>query len=503
MAMLNRSDWYDLARTTNWTPSYVSREDMFPEIHAGSMGIEQEKWEVYDEPYKTSYPEYVRVQREKDSGVYSVKAALERNRLFEEADPGWRSILKMHYGGVALAEYAAQQGEARMARFGLAPGMRNMATFGMLDENRHAQLQLYFPHELVSQDRQFDWAHKAHHTNEWGAIALRAMGDDIFLARDAVSTAIMLTFAFETGFTNMQFVGLSADACQTGDYSFSHLISSIQTDEARHAQIGGPVLQILIANGKKAEAQKRIDIAIARAWRIFAIVSGLSMDYYTPQENRKHSFQEFANEFIVGQFQRTLLDLGLELPWYWDILMKETEYMHHAYHIGIWTWRPTVWWNPAAGVTPEEREWLEEKYPGWNSTFGRCWDVIVDNLVAGRTDLTLPETLPVICNMSGIPICGIPGDKWSLQDYPMEYEGRTYHFGSEIDRWIFEQEPSRYRDHMSVVDRFLAGQIQPMNLMGALQYMSLGPGEMGDDAHGYAWVAKYVDRVAAAALKAA
>src|ERR1700750_1003163 len=109
MAMLNRSDWYDLARTTNCTPRYVSQAEMFPDMHTGAMGIEQEKWEGYDEPYKTSYPEYVRVQREKDSGVYSVKAALERNRLFAEADPGWRSILKMHYGGVALAEYAAQQ----------------------------------------------------------------------------------------------------------------------------------------------------------------------------------------------------------------------------------------------------------------------------------------------------------------------------------------------------------------------------------------------------------
>jgi toluene monooxygenase system protein A len=41
---------------------------------------------------------------------------------------------------------------------------------------------------------------------------------------------------------------------------------------------------------------------------------------------------------------------------------------------------------------------------------------------------------------------------------------------------------------MSVVDRFLAGQIQPPDLMGALLYMNLAPGEMGDDAHGYAWV---------------
>jgi len=490
MALLNRNEWYDLARATCWTPSFATEAEIFPDVLAGSLGIEAERWQSYDEPYKTSYPEYVRVQREKDSGVYSVKAALERNRLFTEADEGWRSILKVHYGGVALAEYAAQQGEARMARFGMAGGMRNMATFGMLDENRHSQLQLYFPHELLSKDRQYDWAHKALHTNEWAAVALRAMNDDLFLGRDALTVSIMLTFAFESGFTNMQFVGLSADASHTGDYSFSHLISSIQTDESRHAQIGGPVLQIMLENGKKEEAQKRIDIAIARAWRIFAVVSGLAMDYYTPLEHRKHSFQEFASEFIVGQFQRALIDMGLELPWYWDILMKETGTMHHAYQLGIWHWRPTVWWNPAAGVSPEERQWLEEKYPGWNASFGRSWDVITDNLLAGRRDLTYPETLPVICNMSQLPICGIPGDDWELQDYPLTYEGRTYHFGSEIDRWIFEQEPERYRDHMSVVDRFLAGHIQPMNLEGALAYMSLGTGESGDDAHAYAWVEK-------------
>lgn len=35
--------------------------------------------------------------------------------------------------------------------------------------------------------------------------------------------------------------------------------------------------------------------------------------------------------------------------------------------------------------------------------------------------------------------------------------------------------------HLSIVDRFLAGMIQPMNLGGALQYMGLAPGEIGDD----------------------
>lgn len=491
MALLNRTDWYDIARNTNWTPKYVTEEQLFPPMMSGDLGIPVEKWETYDEPYKTSYMEYVGIQRQKDAGAYSVKAALEQNKLFETADPGWLTILKAHYGAIALGEYAAMSAEARMARFGRAPGMRNTATFGMLDENRHTQLQLFFPHAYVSKDRQFDWAHKAFHTNEWGAIAARAAFDDMFLGRNAVEIACMLTFAFETGFTNMQFLGLSADAAEAGDYTFSSLISSIQTDESRHAQIGGPTLKIMIEAGKKAEAQRMVEVGIARGWRLFAILTGPAMDYYTPLSHRKQSFKEFMQEWIIGQFERTLLDLGLDLPWYWDIMMKEIEYLHHGYHLGVWFWRPTVWWNPAAGVSPQERDWLEEKYPGWNDTFGKCWDVIADNLMNGKRELTYPETLPIIDTINQIPICNIPGNGWSVKDHPLEYQGRLYHFQSEIDRWVFQQEPERYKGHMTLVDRFLAGMIQPMNLEGALQYMGLAPGERGDDAHNYAWIDQY------------
>ena len=87
-----------------------------------------------------------------------------------------------------------------------------------------------------------------------------------------------------------------------------------------------------------------------------------------------------------------------------------------------------------------------------------------------------------------------------VQDYPLTYQGRDYHFNSEIDRWVFQQDPVRYRDHMTLVDRFLAGMIQPMDLGGALQYMGLAPGEIGDDAHNYAWAEVY--RALRAAKKA-
>lgn len=491
MALLNRSDWYDIARDTNWTPKYVTEDELFPPQMSDCFGIPRDKWSGYDEPYKTTFREYVKVQREKDAGAYSVKAALSRMKFFQEADPGWLSILKSHYGAIAVQEYAAGMAEARMARFGKAAGMRNMATFGLLDETRHGQIQLYFPHEHVSKDRQFDWAHKAMHTNEWAAIAARHMFADMMNTRDAVSVAIMLTFAFETGFTNMQFLGLAADAAEAGDFTFANLISSIQTDEARHAQIGAPALKILIENGHKEEAQRKVDIAFWRSWRLFTVLTGPMMDYYTPLDKREKSFKEFMEEWIIGQFERNMLDLGLDKPWYWDIFLEELNDTHHGMHMGVWYWRPTVWWNPAAGASTEEREWLEEKYPGWNDSWGQCWDVIGDNVRNGRDDLTLPETLPVICNMANLPIVGPPGKRWKVRDYHLDYKGRRYHFGSEPDRWIFQQEPERYAGHKSLIDRFLEGLVQPPTIEGALKYMGLMAEDSGQDAHNQEWAYDY------------
>ncbi len=122
-----------------------------------------------------------------------------------------------------------------MARFGLAGAWRNMAVLGALDEIRHCQLSLFFAHEFISKDPQYDWALKAFHTNEWGIISARALFDAMMVAGNVVDTAVQLPLVFETGFTNLQFVGLASDALASGDINFANMISSIQTDEARHA----------------------------------------------------------------------------------------------------------------------------------------------------------------------------------------------------------------------------------------------------------------------------
>ena len=194
--MLERSEWYDIARDTNWTPSYVSEEALFPPEMGDPYGIPTEEWETFDEPYKVSYREYVNIQREKDSAAYSVKAALARSKFYDQADEGWASVLKLHYGAVALTEYQACQFQARMSRFGPSPAMRNMSVYGMLDELRHTQLQLFFPHELVHLDRQYDWAHEAQHSKNWAVLGGRHAMDDIMMTRDAITSSVMVCLLY-------------------------------------------------------------------------------------------------------------------------------------------------------------------------------------------------------------------------------------------------------------------------------------------------------------------
>ena len=165
MALLERLDRYDIARTTNWTPTYVSESELFPPEMSGDMGIPMSEWETYDEPYKQTYPEYVKVQREKDAGAYSVKATLERSQMFENADPGWLSVLE------ALRRRCPRRVRRRLRRIphgevrqGARAAQHGYAGHDGRDPPRAAPALL--PHEYCSKDRQFDWAFKAYDTNE-------------------------------------------------------------------------------------------------------------------------------------------------------------------------------------------------------------------------------------------------------------------------------------------------------------------------------------------------
>jgi toluene monooxygenase system protein A len=166
--VLRRDDWLDLARKVDWTPRYVEERELFPEEISGRPWLAHDAWRDWNEVYRTTYREYVANQRDKDAAVLGVRAALSKPRLFDDLDPGWVQLVKFHNGAVALVEYAGAVAELRMARFGRDSAWRTMATLGALDEIRHTQIPLLIGHDLLAHDGNFDWTHKAFHTNQWG-----------------------------------------------------------------------------------------------------------------------------------------------------------------------------------------------------------------------------------------------------------------------------------------------------------------------------------------------
>jgi Methane/Phenol/Alkene Hydroxylase len=192
MALLNRDDWYDIARDVDWTLSYVDHAEAFPEEWVGAKGIPLEAWDEWDEPFRVSYREYVMVQREKEASVSAIREAMVRAKIYKHLDAGHQASSQLHMGTTCMVEQTAVTMQSRFCRFAPTGKWRSLGAFGMMDETRHTQLDMRFSHDLLNEEPRFDWCQKAFHTNEWGVIAVRNFFDDIMLNADCVEAASRL-----------------------------------------------------------------------------------------------------------------------------------------------------------------------------------------------------------------------------------------------------------------------------------------------------------------------
>ena len=487
--MLKRDEWLDLARKLDWEVSYVREDEVFPELVSGHPWLPHTAWADWEEPFRVTYAEYVVNQHAKNASVYAVRDALGKLCDIERLAPSWVNALKLHAATLPLAEFAAVIGNLRAARFGRDSAWRTAATFGALDELRHTEIPLVLMHELVRWDGQFDWTHRFYHSNNWVAIAARHLADELLLASNPIEFAIATNFVFETGFTNLQFVGLSALARGAGDRMFEKMVSSIQTDEARHAQIGPPVLAKVAARDPEY-AQGLLDKWFWRSFLLFAVVTGFSMDYLTPLEARTFSFKEFVEEWVLDQYLRMLDEIGLAKPWYWDQFLEALDSYHHMVYASAYTYRASVWFDFVV-PGPAERRWLRRKYPRYWDDFDAVWERISERWRAADpgNDFAVHGTAIVsFCDLCQIVLCG--GTPRRNSACTLERAGRKYIFCSEPCRWIFEREPERYAEHRDVVKRVLAGEA-PANLVALLRrYFGLDHDTWGKDAYGgeYPWL---------------
>src|SRR5690242_17812806 len=114
--MVSRAEWGDFARQLDWTFSYVPEVEVFPEEAAGRPWLPATAWSSWDEPYRTTYAEYVEGQSAKDAAVYAVRDAVGKLKDWKKLDVVWMNALKLHSATLPLAEFAAVVGNLRGAR---------------------------------------------------------------------------------------------------------------------------------------------------------------------------------------------------------------------------------------------------------------------------------------------------------------------------------------------------------------------------------------------------
>ena len=95
-----RGGWLDLARKLDWAFSYVAEEDVFPAVQSGTPWLPHREWAAWDEPYRTTYAEYVSMQSAKDAAVHAVMDAVGKPEDYKKLpapcileDPGRRAEL--------------------------------------------------------------------------------------------------------------------------------------------------------------------------------------------------------------------------------------------------------------------------------------------------------------------------------------------------------------------------------------------------------------------------
>jgi len=480
MAKLSMRERYELlTRDLDWSPSYVSKEDLFP--YTRFEGIKVHDWDAWADPFRLTVDSYFKYQAEKDRRLYAVLDGFAQSQgHLGLSDANYLNAIKLFLQGVTPLEYQAHRLFAFFARFFDGPAPRFAALCQSLDELRHTQTEI---HTLSIYNKYYSGFHSfpKMHDRVWYLSVPKSFFDDAVSA-GPFEALIAIAFSFEYLLTNLLFVPFMSGASFNGDLPTMTFGFSAQSDESRHMTLGLESIKFLLEQDEANVPiiQEWVNKWFWRSYRVTTLVAQM-MDYMLPKRfmSWKEAFELYFEQQMLGGLFPDLAFYGIEPPLHVQHAVGEKEIVSHQIYWVLYSFSFAAAFNTRI-PTPEHLDWLSSNYP---DTFDRFYRPLWDKAgrIADGGGRFFFQGLPQLCQVCQIPMAFTePGDPSRICFRRSEYKGETFHFCSDGCKWIFDREPEKYVQAWLPVHQIYQGNCGGASVPEVLAWYGLQEGDAGE-----------------------
>ncbi len=399
------------------------------------------------DPFRTLVRDYLKMEAEKDDRTHGFLDAAVRLRVAERTDPRFLEVMKVTLTDLTLAEFQAVSACGMLISSVPNQEIRQGYQAQMMDEMRHAQLEMALRHYYVKHAPDpagFDIGQKALYELPGGLIGVGAFAQ--FNCGDPIDAIINLNVVLETAYTNPLLVATPQIAVANGDDALATTFLSIQSDEARHMANGyGSLMAVLSVEQNIPLVNEALERSFWIGHRQFDALSGFTSEYgatVRPWAYRDQWDEWIGDDFISSYLER-LTPFGVKVPSRAAKAAQDVNWLHHTTALALAAIWPLNFWRTPVMRQPDF-DWFEKHYPGWYGYYGQYWEgtAALADPAGGRIMLQEFPALPPLCQVCQLP-CVMP--RLDIADTQiLSYQGAPIAVCSEGCAWVFQKWPTVY-----------------------------------------------------------
>ena len=303
--------------------------------------------------------------------------------MFRQVQERWLEWQKLFLSIIPLPEISAARSMPMLFRAVPNPELHNGQAIQMIDEVRHSTIQqnlkrLYMNNYIDPAG--FNNSLRNFHNDYAGTIG-RQFAEVHHRGRHHRREHLP-DHRRGDGLHEHLFVAMPAEAAANGDYLLPTVFHSVQSDESRHISNGYATLLMALSDEGNRQLLER-DLRYAW-WNNHAVVDaaiGTFIEYGTKDRRKdRESYAEMWRRWIYDDYYRSYLvpleKYGLTVPHdlveeAWNRIWNKG-YVHEVAQFFATGWLANYW--RIDGMTDEDFEWFEHKYPGWYDKYGKWWE---------------------------------------------------------------------------------------------------------------------------------